>query len=465
MADFNSVFEPPPREIKVFYGSCGCLEEKKRKWKWKENELLHSSSIFHLLLLLPRMILCQLPFKSPCQSLPEVKKTSQSKWQPRQGFLNLFNSSLKELCDDGAMWNQLKQQIWISVEALQGFAGIFIVVAIIIRISCRDLRGFLELNGLFLKDDSVNIMASKAPAGLSDWSLSVSFFLLFLLFFFLFLGHRPAFLSSSRATSSASGRTLSSSGFTMKWPPSIRIALCHRCPQSRLWRFQITQRRSFVPRSRCTWTRWVPTPSCTRILISRSSLRERLWVLSFFSFSSVDFWCLVFTSSSLFQIVYVKKTQSLAETGKEKLLEMLRKGSEGDSYFEDKRAFVNMHFGNMKNSSKAVAKIHKAGTSQFFFLQSCSSFCSAWEILYSFFCYPDLVQTTKEASTRYGLLAEATTEDSLAGCDSFFFFLLIGFPEESFLLTFLLSFLWPSQWVQEGCLLLGELSWLPWKPS
>ena len=66
--------------------------------------------------------------------------------------------------------------------------------------------------------------------------------------------------------------------------------------------------------------------------------------------------------------MFVKKSQGLAETGKGMLKDMMKKGAEGDSYFEDKRAFVNMHFGNMKNSSKAVAKMNKAGTSMFLFL-------------------------------------------------------------------------------------------------
>ena len=95
------------------------------------------------------------------------------------------NYATTEPC--GINWSNKYESVWTLCRDLQGFFW-YIVVAIIIRISCRDLRGFLELNGLFLKDDSVNIMASKAPAGLSDWSLSVSwssFYFIFSFFFFL----------------------------------------------------------------------------------------------------------------------------------------------------------------------------------------------------------------------------------------------------------------------------------------
>jgi len=75
--------------------------------------------------------------------------------------------------------------------------------------------------------------------------------------------------------------------------------------------------------------------------------------------------------------MFVKKSQGLAETGKGMLKDMMKKGAEGDSYFEDKRAFLHIHHSNAKASGKSIARIHKAGSGQRAFFCSPPSICSS----------------------------------------------------------------------------------------
>jgi len=107
--------------------------------------------------------------------------------------------------------------------------------------------------------------------------------------------------------------------------------------------------------------------------------------------------------------MFVKKSQGLAETGKGMLKDMMKKGAEGDSYFEDKRAFLHIHHSNAKASGKSIARIHKAGSGQRAFF--CSPPPSA--LLTSSF-RAGLIQASSDASSRFAALGDATTDDKLA---------------------------------------------------